>query len=231
MDIQVIPAIIPGDVNDLSDHLSQLSEDRVIRELGEPTRVQIDIMDGNFAPTKSWPFVNDRGEFDEILEEEKGFPYWEYFDFEIDMMVEKPEQYIGEWVQAGATSLIIHSKSTNVHGDIHKTLREFQTEMGIAFRPSDDLDSALIEIADYVQLMGNDKIGYHNIDLDPKVLEMAQTIRSNYPEKDISVDIGVDGNTAGELVNAGVNKLVSGSYIFDSMDIAEAINTLKHSDE
>lgn len=227
MDIHVIPAIIPEDFNDLSAHLARISDGRTREALGIPTRVQVDIMDGMFAPTKSWPFVRNKGEFDAILEEETGLPFWELFDFEIDMMVEKPEQYIGEWISAGASSLIIHAASTSLHSSIRETLDQFDVEMGIAFRPSDEIDTSLIEMTDFVQIMGNDKIGYHDVDLDPHVFEIVRAIRESYPEKDISVDIGVDADTAPDLIEAGVNKLVSGSYIFDSMVMEEAIRELR----
>lgn len=229
MNISVIPAIIPEDYNDLRAHLARLAEPEVKEVLAAeaPARVQIDVMDGAFAPTKSWPFAHDTGEFDALLSQDEGLPYWKEFDFEIDMMVIEPERHISDWVVVGAAAIIIHASSTDAHARIREELHAQGVEMGIAFRPSDEVSGVLVEMADFVQLMGNDKIGYHGVDLDEHTYERARTLREKYPDLDIAVDIGVDGETAEELKEAGVNKLVSGSYIFDSMEIRDSIQRLR----
>ncbi|MEX0935148.1 MAG: hypothetical protein WDZ70_02390 [Candidatus Paceibacterota bacterium] len=227
MNTYVIPAIIPEDLHDLEGHLSRLAQDDVREALGIPTIVQIDVMDGAYAPTKSWPYSAQDAEFDRIIAQERGFPYWDTFDFEIDMMTAYPEHHIDDWIKAGATSCIVHAASTEKFEEIQKKCRESAVVLGVAFRPSDDIDESLIEMSDFVQLMGNDKIGYHGVDLDERVFDRAETLREHYPGMDIAVDIGVDGDTAPDLIEVGVNKLVSGSYIFDSMDMSEAIRNLR----
>jgi pentose-5-phosphate-3-epimerase len=80
----------------------------------------------------------------------------------------------------------------------------------------------------FVQHMGSDDIGYHGVELDPVVYDRVREIRAKYPEIPIAVDIGVNEETAPKLVEAGVTKLVSGSTIFGSENIADTVEYLKN---
>jgi pentose-5-phosphate-3-epimerase len=67
--------------------------------------------------------------------------------------------------------------------------------------------------------MGSDNIGHHGEELDPAVLDKIRDFKKKYPEMVAGVDIGVNHDTAGELVEAGATRLVSGSAIFYSENI------------
>jgi ribulose-phosphate 3-epimerase len=222
---QVIPAIIAADFPDLEHQI-----EKVYRYI---ERVQIDIMDGEFAPTTSWPFGDRKNQqsFIQIREEESGLPHWQEVGFEIDMMVREPERYIEAWLRAGVDALIIHYGSTEEFKQIQTAARAVDVEVGVAITPDQSVREVLEEWsgADFVQLMGNDKIGYHGVDLDPLVYEKIKEVRSAGFEKDIAIDIGVDLLTAPKLIAAGATKLVSGSAILESGDIEQAVRTLENS--
>ena len=74
--------------------------------------------------------------------------------------------------------------------------------------------------------MGNDKIGYHGVELDKKVLQSIKDLRNRHRKLIISIDIGVNFDTSPLLVEAGVSKLVSGSAIYSSFDRGDAIRKL-----
>jgi ribulose-phosphate 3-epimerase len=74
--------------------------------------------------------------------------------------------------------------------------------------------------------MGSDSIGHAGEDLDESVFDKIVEIKERYPDLTIAVDIGVNDETAQDLADAGATKLVSGSFIFESPDIAEAIEQL-----
>ena len=86
-------------------------------------------------------------------------------------------------------------------------------------------------IVDYVQFMGIDHVGYQGQELDERVFEKISDLRNLYPNLPISVDGGVNFENAADLVSAGATRLVSGSTIFESDDIAEAIDHLKTAGE
>ena len=81
-------------------------------------------------------------------------------------------------------------------------------------------------LADFVQFMGIKKIGYQGQEFDTEVLDKISDLRKNFPDTIISVDGGVNFENAQDIVEAGVNRLVSGSAIYESDNIREAITEL-----
>jgi len=77
--------------------------------------------------------------------------------------------------------------------------------------------------------MGNDKVGFHGVELDENVYDKIKELRKKYPKLEIAIDIGVNFETAPKLVKAGATKLISGSGIFKNKNIPEAIKKLENS--
>lgn len=238
--VEVIPAIIPESFEDLKDKMAQ------VRKL--TSLVQIDVCDGKFVPSKCWPYVGDEdGDFPRIIEEDEGFPFWEDLDFEVDLMIKNPEDTAENWVRAGAKRIILHIESSDKILDFVKKLRKeygypadsavsVEIGMGISIdTPNEDLDIFLTPdesgkiLADFVQFMGIDHIGYQHQEFDEKVLIKIKQLRKKYPNVIISIDGGVNFNDAHDLVKAGVNRLVSGSALYSSENIKEAIEEMKNS--
>jgi len=221
--IQVVPAIIPESFDDLVEQTSLVKDFVDI--------VQVDIMDGKFAPTKSWPYNKKKDKhFEELVRGKGGFEFWQDLNFEVDMMIERPEEHAYDWICAGASALIIHIGSTNNIQSILDIAEEKHIGVGLALRPETPNEMLLewLPHINFVQFMGNQKIGYHGVELDMKVLDKIKDLRSEHPELIIGVDIGVTLETAPLLVDAGANKLVSGSTIFKSDNIQRTIEDLTH---
>ncbi|MEX1027134.1 MAG: hypothetical protein WD049_03890 [Candidatus Paceibacterota bacterium] len=232
----VIPAILPEDLNDLREHLVLVQ--------GLVPWVQIDITDGEFVPDATWPYVNDPdGLFTRIASEEEALPYWQDFDFEVDLMVKHAERVVLDWVKAGARRVVPHVEAESDIAAIIAELREITrekdslayTEIGVALNTTTPLEEATRWISetddadsiDFVQCMGIERIGYQGQEFDERVLENVRELRRRYPELPISVDGSVNLDTAGELVEAGATRLVAGSAIFESHDVHTAIEQLK----
>lgn len=219
--IRVVPAIIPASFDNLNYKLSRVKD--------HVDLVQVDVLDGKFVPSVSWPYDPEHQEqYTAIAAGKVAFPYAREVSFEVDMMVRQPEQYIDDWIKAGARSCIIHIESTNKLGRIIKHLHAHTVGIGIALKPktkNERLEPFLSHV-DFVQCMGNDKIGYQGVSLQKSVLGKIKDLRKARPELIIGVDIGVNIETAPELIAAGANKLVSGSAIFSSDNIPQAIEAL-----
>lgn len=222
--IEVIPAIIPEDFENLEFELSKV--------LGKVKRVQIDLTDGIYTPNTSWPFnFDDGGHFANIVDQEEGMPFWEDFDFDFDLMISNPEQEYQKLISAGASSLIFHLESLkdNKLDFIKKVKEENLISVAVAIKtttPNSDLEPFL-DIVDFVQFMGIEKIGYQHQDFDERVLDKITELRKLKPELDIAVDGSVNFETAEKLIKAGANLLVSGSAILESDNIEDAIFELK----
>ena len=220
--IEIIPAIIPTDLEYISEKLSRVK--------GLARTVQIDFVDGIYAPPKTWPFNEEqRKEFEEIVRGDKKMPYSKDFVFEFDLLVKNPEKFIDEFAGLDPRSMVVHIESTENLSKCIKKVREKGISLGLGIKPSTSLDILYkwIDQADFVQFMGNDRIGYNGVTLDENVLDKIREVRSRYPEMDLAIDIGVNTETASRIIKAGINKLISGSTIFGSRDIEETIEKLR----
>ncbi|HEC32767.1 MAG TPA: hypothetical protein ENI63_00725 [Candidatus Kaiserbacteria bacterium] len=231
--IEIIPAIMPDNYNDLL----RKSE----RVKGVVPYAQIDVMDGKFVPSISWPY-DDEGikRFESMVNNDEMLPYWEEIDYEIDLMVENPEHIVKDWIKLGARRIIVHFESTNRLREIiaildDRVLEEKDlvavapVEFGVAISSDTSFDSLFPYMydIDFVQFMGIKKIGYQGEKFDENVIERIKGLRAQCPHLIISVDGGVSLETAPKLINAGVSRLVSGSSIFNSRNIIETISKLK----
>ncbi len=221
--IEVVPAIIPKSHTHLSEQVEKV--------FTYVSRIQVDIMDGKYTPSTSWPYSDtDNSAFQKLVDSGEMLPHTDVVEYELDMMVERPEEHIDEWIRAGFKTLIIHIESTEKLDEIIETAKEREIAIGLAFKPSTSLEGIkkYVDRVAFVQCMGNDKIGYHGVSLDSAVLLKISQLRAMYRELIISIDIGVTKETAQVLVDRGVSKLVSGSAIYGSEDIKTTIETFKH---
>ena len=220
-DVEIIPAIIPKSLKDLEANLE--------RTKSLVKKVQIDILDGRYDDNISWPYENKFVDFDDFEEQKKGLSFWQDFDFEFDLMIKNPEMEADKFLNAGVDTLIYHFESTEALGDCIEKTRLFGVKVGLALKPSTPLEKIFPYLGkvDFVQFMGNDNVGEHNVVLDERVYEKIKDLHSNYPECIIGVDIGVNFDTAPKLIKAGATRLVSGSAIFESPNIKLAIKRLK----
>lgn len=241
----IVPAILPKSYEDLVSHLDMVAH--------TVPYVQIDVVDGHFAPNKTWPFAGaDIGKFITFVNQEEGLPYWEEIDFEIDLMVSDPSFVADQWIAAGANRVVIHAKSLDRHAfiDLVKKTTEKGVEVVVGVEKS-TLDiakgfiDAVLQIEDSlttpfdavfthkksmisgIQCMGIDKIGFQHNPFNPEVIPMIKELRQQYPNLAISVDGGVSFDNAKALFDAGATRLVVGSTIFEDELPNEAIEELE----
>lgn len=226
--VEIIPAIIPNNFEELKEKVEFVKD--------FTSYVQIDVMDGSITPEKSWPYIrtSQKKDFDKLRNEEEGLPFWQDVNFEIDLMINGAEEPALEWISAGATRMIFHIETkVDVVGFLKKIENIqsgiFKTEIGLAIgieTPNEEL-FPFIEKIDFIQFMGIKNIGFQGEKFYDKVFEKIKDLRNKYPQTIISVDGGVNLENAPELISAGVNRLVSGSTIFESISIRETIKKFK----
>jgi ribulose-phosphate 3-epimerase len=236
--IEIIPAIIPQDFEEVKEKMSLVN--------GSVHCVQIDICDGKFVKSKSWPYINDYdNDFKKITDEEEGFPFWESLNFEVDMMVMNPESVVEDWIRAGAHRIILHLESSTNIKDLILDLRNkfgwlgdspLMVEIGLAINTNTPLEKVFEyldpntsgrSLVDFIQFMGIREIGYQGQFFDERVIGRIRDLRNAYPDVIISVDGGVNLDNASEIVDAGVNRLVSGSAVFESGDVVNTIEEFR----
>jgi ribulose-phosphate 3-epimerase len=218
---EIIPAILPQDFREVEDKMAQVK--------GIVSLVQIDVCDGKFVPSYTWPYKKHDENFDAILREERGMPFWEDVDFEADLMIKDPEHHILQWVAAGASRIVLHLESTE---NLDKCIAELKdlVEIGIGIGLETPIEKLAPYIHDiqFVQCMGISKIGFQSQPFDNRVLQKLKDLLAAYPNTVLSVDGGVNLETAPLLIEAGAQRLVVGSALFNSDNIVETIHTLEN---
>jgi len=218
--IEIIPAILPRDFGEVEQKIDQI--------MGSVKTVQIDVCDGQFTPSASWPYRKHDDTFEKIIHEEVGLPDWENLNYEFDLMVNRPEEVVDEWVTAGAARIIIHAEAT---GDVAKAIEMLQGRVEVGLALAMDTDLSVIakyrEQIGFIQLMGIDNVGFQRQPFDEKTLGRIKEAHLKYPGLPISIDGGVSLETAPELIAAGADRLVVGSAVFDSGNPIEAVANLQ----
>ncbi len=219
---EIIPAIIPQNLNIVREQFGKI--------LGMVKKVQVDIVDGQYAPVKTWPLIdkNDDSLYKLGRGEEK-FPYIDEFDLEIDLLVLHPIEYISELLGMGAKSFVIHIDSTDHVKECIETIKGESREVGTGIKPSIDvkmLEDYLLQI-DFVQFMGNDRVGYNGVGLDENVLLVIQKFHQDHPSIPIQIDIGVNLETIPRMKEIGISRFISNSAIFNTPNPKEALLKLQ----
>ena len=181
----------------------------------------VDVMDGVFVPNISFGFP-----VIEAIKKHARKP------LDVHLMIENPDQYILDFKKAGADILTVHYEScVNLHRTI-KRIKEAGMKAGVALNPhtSVTLLEDLIEDLDLVLIMsvnpgyGGQKFIKNSIS---KVNQVKEMIQRKGSKAVIEVDGGVNGETAIDLLKAGADVLVAGSYVFNSNNPSQTISELK----
>lgn len=209
----VSPSLLAADFLDLKSEVEMINR-------SEAEWLHMDIMDGVFVPNISF-----------------GFPVMEAVakickkSLDVHLMIVHPEQYIKNVAQVGAKIMTVHYEACT---HLHRTVQEIHAigmKAGVALNPSTPvcmLEDMIADL-DLVLLMsvnpgfGGQKFIENTI---KKTEQLRQLILKSGSHALIEVDGGVQSETAPRLVKAGVNALVSGSYVFKSVDPVLTIHTL-----
>jgi ribulose-phosphate 3-epimerase len=229
--IDIIPAILPKNYEDLKNKIS------LVR--GVVPVVQIDLCDGIFVSSKTWPFLTGGGNDDnflKILNEQEGMPFWEDIDFELDLMVADAVPNFDIYTKLGPKRIVFHIEAVENLEDFRDFLEGMDVyirdaiEIGVAINTNTPIEQIfpLVNLVDFVQCMGIEQIGFQGQKFDEKVLAQIKILKEKFPDLIITVDGGVNFETIPELVKAGASRLVIGSTIFKSEDIRETINELEN---
>ncbi len=225
--IEVIPAVLAKDFNDLRQKIANVVNIAHV--------VQIDICDGKFVESKSWPMDrNDAESVALILDEEEGLPYWENLDFEFDLMVKNAISQFDFFVRLGAKRIIFHLEAEDENNlkDFINSMDPYTREnvqIGIAINTTTPVSKLFpfINSIDFVQCMGIEHIGYQGEAFDNRVVEQIKDLKSQYPDLIISIDGSVNEETAPLLVSAGADRLIVGSVLMRSFDVKETMKELE----
>lgn len=197
--------------------------------------IQIDLMDGEYVEGKTWPFFpKDKQDVQGFLNG-KSLPFSDKVNYELDLMVLNPMVDIKKYQAMRPKRIIFHARSLeSISNFIEKinAMEDFreEVEVGVAVNVAENLDfvDELVRNVDFVQFMGIETIGKQGESFSENVFSQIKNLKEKYPNVIISVDGGISLENAKTLKDLGVDRIVSGSFIFKSENPEEAINQLKN---
>lgn len=212
--IKIAPSILSAD-------FTRLGEAVKAAEAAGVDRVQIDIMDGRFVPNITFGPVAVRA----LRPHTK-------LTLEVHLMVTPPEDFIDDFAEAGADTIIVHQESTpHLHRAIQR-IHSHGKKAGVAINPSTPA-VAISEVLSLVQLVLVMTVnpGFGGQEFIPETLGKLRELRRTFAERGLDCELEVDGGihsaTAAGVVRAGANVLVAGSAVFGAEEgVTAAVQNL-----
>ena len=210
----IAPSILAADFANIQHEVEMLNE-------SDADWIHIDIMDGMFVPNISF-----------------GIPVCQAIQshakkpMDVHLMIEQPERYLEAFKKAGADTISVHYEACK---HLHRTLqqiRDLGCKAGIAINPHTNVDllEDVISGTDLVCVMsvnpgfGGQKFIEGTYD---KVKKLKKIITDKDANTLIEIDGGVNSENASDLLTAGADVLVAGSFVFKSTDPIDTIKNLK----
>lgn len=212
--LKIAPSILASDFSRLGEEI------KAVIDAGADM-IHLDIMDGHFTPNITFgpPVVA-------ALREHCSVP------MDVHLMISDPDAYVADFANAGADILSFHVEAAiHPHRTIAK-IKELGCQAGIVLNPGTTHDEIeyLVDYVDMVLIMTVNP-GFGGQQFIPEMIQKIQCVRAMLGDRDLEVDGGIDSVTAREVVEAGANVLVAGSYIYRHSSYFEAIDSLRSGDE
>ena len=177
-------------------------------------RIQIDLMDGEFAPSHS--VALDRVWWDDGLQAD------------IHLMYQRPLEYLGQLIQMRTALVIIHFEASAPHQHMAIELQRHGIRAGIALLKETPISavSDILPAFDHLHRTSGD-LGQFGGQADLGLLHKVAEARAIKPDIEIGGDGGINSDNARALADGGINVLNIGGFIQKSSDPQDAYATLE----
>ncbi len=212
--IKLAPSILSAD-------FARLLEDVKKVESAGCEYLHIDVMDGHFVPN-----ITLGPGIVKSLKKDVNMV------FDAHLMIENPDNYIKEFVEAGCDIIVVHQEACK---HLHRTIqniKSYNIKAGVALNPATPIETIkhVLEDVDMVLIMTvNPGFGGQSFieSTIPKIKELKSIIDSKNLKVDIQVDGGIKPENVDKVVDAGANIIVAGSAIFNSNNIQETVDLFR----
>ena len=213
--IKLAPSILSADFARLGEQIDEVAR-------AGADYIHVDVMDGHFVPniTIGAPVVAS-------IRPVTSLP------LDVHLMIEHPERYISEFVQAGADIITVHVEASPHLQSTIRLIKELGTRAGVSLNPATPLVTVeeFLPHVDLVLIMSVNP-GFGGQSFIPETLPRIANMRKILDDRGLSAELEVDGginaDNAPDIVEAGANVLVAGNSIFRAEEgISQAIQRLR----
>lgn len=215
MQALIAPSILSADFTKLGEDISRV-------EKSGADWIHVDVMDGHFVPniTIGAPVVKS-------IRKATKLP------LDVHLMIQDADSYLEDFANAGADYITVHAEACNHLQRTLSQIRKLGKKAGVALNPATcpEVLSYCLDDIDLVLVMSVNP-GFGGQKFIDAVVPKIKTLREMFDasgNKDvlISVDGGINDDTAKLVVSAGASVLVAGSSIYGAPSVDEAIKNLK----
>ena len=212
--MRLAPSILAADLADLAGALAAC-------ERGGAAMVHFDVMDGHFVPNLTFGIP--------VL---KALAARTRLPIDVHLMVANPDRLLDDYLAAGAAQVTVHWEAAPHLDRQLQRIRKAGARAGVALNPATPVELLADALGrlDYVLLMSVNP-GFSGQAFIRRALDKARRLAKMIEEARLAVEIemdgGIDRDTIGEVVAAGVETCVVGSGVFAAPDPAAAMRELQ----
>lgn len=216
--VKIAPSILSSDFARLGEQVREA-------EAGGADYIHVDVMDGHFVPNITLgPVIT------EAVNRSTNLP------LDVHLMIEQPERYIHDFVEAGADILTIHCEIVpHLHRQV-TAIREAGARAGVAINPGTSL-SQVEEVLPYIDLVLIMSVnpGFGGQSFIPTSVDKVRRLRRMIDDRQLDIELEIDGgidpHTAPDVVAAGARVLVAGSAVYGKGSVADNIRALREASD
>ncbi|MDA9101341.1 ribulose-phosphate 3-epimerase [Omnitrophica bacterium] len=209
--IWIAPSILSADFSRLGEEI------REVEQAGSDL-LHVDVMDGHFVPNLTIGPPVIRG-----IRKATSIP------LDVHLMIDRPERFIHEYIEAGADWLTIHVEACREIEETIYLIKKKGMKAGLSLRPKTPVEELkpYLSKLDLVLVMSVEP-GFGGQSFMPETMDKVRALKGElgYAGR-ISVDGGINPKTARLAVEAGADILVAGTAVFGQKDRAQAVVDLK----
>ena len=204
--IELAPSILSADFSCLGEDVKKI-------ETAGAHLIHVDVMDGHFVPNISYGAT--------VMKSLCGKTQ---MPFDVHLMIENPDQYIGDFVTDQTEYITVHQEACPHINRTLQHIRSLDVRPGVAINPGTPVSALdyVLEDADLILVMSVNP-GFGGQQFIPSALRKAQELKELREKHDLNFRIEIDGGinvaNAQSVIDAGVEILVAGSSVFKADDV------------